>query len=278
MRNPAKVGDRFKSLVVSKDGGRSTDGHRLWVCLCDCGREYVMQSNKLKTFKVLNCECLPPPCGTTHGMRQSSAYSSWAASITRCHNINSESYARYGAKGISVCEEWRESFKAFYDYMGPRPPGTTLDRWPNRRGNYEPGNCRWATPKEQAINRDSTLIVEWDGKGLGLSDVADILHIPYSTAHRKFHKGLLKPGIEAAEPHQSLSTQILTDDHIREIRRLRGTESQRSLARRFGVSSGYIARVQTWEKRRNVSQEPAPAIAELTNLGTSSEPCPKAMD
>ena len=87
-----------------------------------------------------------------HGMQGTPTYHSWSNMIQRCTNPKHHKYANYGAKGITVCERWRE-FANFLADMGVRPEGKTLDRYPDNTGNYEPGNCRWATPAEQQRNR-----------------------------------------------------------------------------------------------------------------------------
>jgi hypothetical protein len=84
--------------------------------------------------------------------KQTASYRIWAGMKNRCLNPNNKDYARYGGRGICVCARWRESFENFLDDMGERPDGKSIDRWPNNDGNYEPGNCRWATAKEQREN------------------------------------------------------------------------------------------------------------------------------
>lgn len=99
-------------------------------------------------------------CGGSVG--QSPTYHSYRAMLKRCYDTGNSSYPDYGGAGITICDAWRNSFEAFLADMGVRPEGCTLDRFPDKNGNYEPGNVRWATRKEQQNNLRTNII--FDGK------------------------------------------------------------------------------------------------------------------
>lgn len=113
-------------------------------------------------------------------------YRSWTTMKTRCTNSARDGWSGYGGRGITFCSAW-ERFEAFLSDMGPRPPGTTLDRIDND-GNYEPGNCRWATPKEQARNTRRTRKVFVDGEWLGFLAASEKFGLPYGAARDRIER------------------------------------------------------------------------------------------
>lgn len=131
---------------------------------CSCGRESEARGQTIKAAAGCNsCSRGRTGSGAAHGQRRkathgqagSRTYRSWSAMIDRCTRPGHKSWHRYGGRGISVCDQWRTSFEAFLQDMGERPAGMTLDRHPDPDGNYEPGNCRWATPTQQRANQSA---------------------------------------------------------------------------------------------------------------------------
>lgn len=129
---------------------------RRWICRCDCGQETIAFLSNLTREHTLSCGCLKKEkqgtANRTHGMTSTPTWQSWNCMTRRCTDPRRPAYPYYGGRGVAVCERWLR-FDNFLADMGERPPGTTLDRYPDNDGNYEPGNCRWGTPTEQSNNR-----------------------------------------------------------------------------------------------------------------------------
>jgi len=114
-------------------------------------------------------------------------YKVWQSMIERCENNKHKSFASYGGRGISVCNEWK-SFPAFFADMGDAPPNKSIDRKDNDKG-YSKENCRWATPTEQAQNRRTTIYVIFEGEKMSLSHACKKTGVRYSTALGRYKKG-----------------------------------------------------------------------------------------
>lgn len=177
------IGSVFGRLTVVGVGQRhfGTDGSNTATtrCKCECGGSVDVRNNLLRRGSTTSCGCKLKhhPDGST-----TPEYFSWRAMIRRCYKPRDKGYPRYGGRGIKVCEEWRQSYEAFLAYVGQRPSSShTLDRFPDNNGNYEPGNVRWATKREQANNRRTNRMIEFEGELRSLTQWAFAKGLAYST-------------------------------------------------------------------------------------------------
>lgn len=161
------IGNRYGRLVVIKEVNPhvliSKKHRRKVVCKCDCGKSKTFLLENIRNGNTKSCGCLAKEVSAktgknskTHGMTNSREHSTWRNMKTRCLNSNSASYERYGGRGITICKRWLK-FKNFYEDMGNKPIGKTLDRIDNNKG-YSKQNCRWATNKEQARNKKCNIV------------------------------------------------------------------------------------------------------------------------
>lgn len=142
------TGKRFGKLLVLHRAEDGPDGRPRWLCQCDCGRQKVIAPLHFTSGRTTGCGC--------RNIRRNPytpEWHTWKAMHYRCKSPNATGYERYGGSGIKVCERWND-YETFLADMGKRPTlQHTLDRYPDKFGNYEPGNCRWATKSEQQLNR-----------------------------------------------------------------------------------------------------------------------------
>lgn len=181
------TGLRNGLLVAVRSVGRKKWGY-YWLCKCDCGKTTeVLVSN---FFKTKSCGCLRHR--TKHGFlvkgKSRGVYAVWAAMLQRCLNPKHKHYASYGGRGIRVCVRWF-GFKNFLKDMGERPPKTSLERKDNNQG-YSPGNCKWATQKEQTRNTRQNHLLTLNGQTKCIADWAEHFKIRESLLRSRISDGL----------------------------------------------------------------------------------------
>lgn len=200
---PAKlniIGRKFTRALALEEASpcfrRNGKPRRQSRCLCDCGTVFVARNEDLLSGNTRSCGCLHSETttlrSTKHGHAKRGAltrtYAAWREMLTRVNNPGRERFADYGGRGITVCARW-ETFENFIADMGECPSGLEIDRWPNNDGNYEPGNCRWATRTQQARNKRNNRVFTVNGITACLAELCERHHLRYGLVVRRLAIG-----------------------------------------------------------------------------------------
>lgn len=184
------IGQKFGRLTVVEFSHKSGRSH-YWKCVCDCGKEVVRNGGTMRRLKCKSCGCLRKEVlsevNKTHGMTKSREYSTWRSMRSRCNNPKSAHYQSYGGRGIKICKRW-DKFENFYEDMGERPKGYSLDRIDNNKG-YNKKNCRWATKKEQDNNRRDNVTITHNGETMTLTEWSRKVNISRITIRGRLKRG-----------------------------------------------------------------------------------------
>lgn len=199
-------GVRFGEALVIKRAHKIGRNYS-WECLCmNCGSITYVLKRSLTSSNDRKCnQCYRSFHSEKiqiHGHARTNnvtpTFVSWSAMKTRCLNKNSHAYSQYGGRGISICDRWLNGdgvlngFQCFLLDMGERPEGKTIDRFPNKRGNYDPQNCRWATPVQQMRNRVDNVMLKFHGALLPLVEVAELMGVSSKSLRRKVESGIVE--------------------------------------------------------------------------------------
>lgn len=183
----------FKLKVIGRNPVNTKSNHPRWDCVCECGNNVTMASGHLLDGTSKSCGCWTKVvislANSTHRASSSPAYITWAQVKQRCLNPKHDAYHNYGGRGITVCERWRSSFENFLLDMGPRPSlQHSIDRADND-GNYEPGNCHWATSEEQNNNKRNSVYFVFNNEKLTAKQIAKKTGVNYSSLYWHLSKG-----------------------------------------------------------------------------------------
>ena len=193
------IGKKFGRLIVIKrvENHVQPSGKQYvqWLCKCDCGNETVVRGANLKKGHTQSCGCLQKEKVTTHGLKKTRLYVVWRDIKLRCFNPNANNFKDYGAKGVVMCEEWRNDFKAFYDWAKANGYDEkalrgecTIDRI-DTNGNYEPNNCRWTDNLTQQNNKKNNRFLTYNGETHTIAEWSRILNIKTYVLYSRLYSG-----------------------------------------------------------------------------------------
>lgn len=194
-RSHVEAGDRYGRLTVIEEVepriyAARRRRRRRFKCQCECGETTIVDMPNLRNGHTSSCGCLQREsrylATSTHGKRHTRTYKSWATMKQRCLNPQNAKYPRYGGRGITVCDRWKESFEAFLEDMGECPDERTIDRINNDLGYFK-NNCRWATGIEQQRNKGTNAHLTFQGRTMCNAAWAEEVGLSAATLWRRIN-------------------------------------------------------------------------------------------
>ena len=233
-------------------------GKARWNCSCDCGGSTIAFGANLKRGNTLGCGCVrrerTGDANRRHGQTKTPEHHVWQNMRQRCTNQRNKAYGYYGGRGISVCQRW-DSFENFIADMGPRPSSKHSIERKDVNGNYEPGNCRWATAKEQMNNTRRNRLVEYQDRTQTLAQWCDELGLKSLRVMKRLDLGWSPEEAFTVEPYSNYSAIKIdgVTKHLNEWCRKTGVSASSVINR---IKRGWSVRdavltptLKTWSRR-----------------------------
>lgn len=201
------TGMKFGRLTALKQNGHDISPsrkHVRWDCVCECGNVVNVRLNALRSGGLKSCGCLKKEAThkIKHHMTNTTEYRTWAHIKGRCLRPTHADFYLYGGRGIKICERWANSFEAFYEDMGPKPDGMSIDRI-DVNGDYCKENCRWADNKTQSRNKRNNRFIEFNGMNMCVTDWARHLGIHNSSLWERLKKWPIEKSLSTLKENQN---------------------------------------------------------------------------
>lgn len=207
------TGKRFNNLTVISRVENTESGAIKWNCLCDCGNYTIVRGDNLKSNSVKSCGCLnkKPAYNRIHGESKTTLYRKWQSMKRRCYDKNASNYKNYGARGIKVCDEWKNDFLAFKKWVleTRTDEALTIERI-DVNGDYCPENCIWLDKKGQSNNRRNCLMYTYNGKTQNLMQWCEELGLDYKLVYERLKR-------DNWSFEKAISTPVITDGYAMRI-------------------------------------------------------------
>ena len=182
------IGKKFNMLTIVSYKKNGKYNKNYFVCKCDCGKTKEIRASHILNDNQYSCGCIKSKYADTKVGK--AIYDTWNRMMHRCYDKNHHKFSRYGARGVKLCEEWKNNYNEFYKWAinSNFQLGLSIDRI-NNNGDYEPSNCRWATRKQQMRNTSRNRYITYRGETHSLAEWCEMLDVKYGTALSRLHRG-----------------------------------------------------------------------------------------